>query len=76
MTLAAWTWMTSCQHRGDCDPGPAGLQSLRCHSLAAKLFCQVRVLETGTRCEPGDRVTLALPCMLVCHVKSYLQRWR
>ena len=74
MTRAAWTWMTCCQHRGDCDPGPAGLQSLRCHSLAAKLFCQARVLETGTRCELGDRVTL--PCMLVCHVKSYLQRWR
>ena len=53
MTRAAWSWMTSCQQRGDCHQGPAGPQSLRCQAPTAKLFCQARVLETGDRVWAG-----------------------
>ena len=51
MTRAAWSTDDKLSTWRRLSPGPAGPQSLRCHSPAAKLFCQARVLETGTRCE-------------------------
>lgn len=66
MTRAAWTWMTSCQQRGDCHPCPAGPQSLRCQGPTAKLFCQARVLETGDRVWAGDTQRWGFMSTVIC----------
>ena len=69
MTRAAWTWMTSCQQRGDCHPCHAGPQSLRCQAWLPSCFVRPVFWRPGTGCE------LVTHSDVVSHVNSYLQSW-